>query len=75
MGLIDFLKSGITTDTTNGMTRYIAGIPKSNPEVPRSALSTALANIDTHFAFYGFVEHFDQSLLLLAHAMGWGRPF
>lgn len=64
----------------NGQVRSIAGCGGHNVDVPHGAcnvevLQRAKDNIMNHFAFVGFTEHFDASLLLLKKTLEWKTCF
>lgn len=70
--LKDFLKKGFVKNFDNLMTRYLSNsIGKDFMAVNEKDLETAIQNFDTYFPVFGLTEHFDESLALLAHHMGW----
>lgn len=80
--LEDFLDLQVERCAMNFQTRLIAGsvdperplFPYPEP-VPDSALQTAIGNIERHFAVAGLVERFDESVVLMKQAFGWGPLF
>jgi hypothetical protein len=74
--LESFLRSGISLETDNSMTRAIAG-DTSAPfgGCTDEMLAAAKEHIETHFSLVGFTERFDESLLLLGRAFGWSSLF
>lgn len=66
----------------NAMTRLLAGwrpdaddpagVYDSAHPLPADAVEIALHNLRTHFAVVGMTEAFDESLLLMKKAFGWG---
>ncbi len=66
----------------NGMTRFLAGSEEdlfinwtANGAVDEKLYEQAIQNLEQHFIFAGIVERFDESILLLAHQLGWGTPY
>jgi hypothetical protein len=79
MSLADVMAAGLTTELNNGQVRRLAGYDRFNDvygfgDCPPELLDIALANIDRHFSLVGFIEKFDESLLLLASILGWRIP-
>lgn len=58
-------------DGNNGQIRKLSGIDGEE----KSMLETALKNIEKHFPVVGLQEHFDESLIVLAHYYNWPLPF
>ena len=54
---------------TNLMTRFLCGFPEILGPLPDTALDDAKANLES-FAFVGFQERFDESLVLLQRRLG-----
>ncbi|MCA1726855.1 MAG: hypothetical protein LC722_04135 [Actinobacteria bacterium] len=74
MGLVEFLDSGRRIDLDNGQTRWLSGdgfVPYGS--VAPQMLERAKANLET-FAAVGLQERFEESVLLIAEALGWIRP-
>jgi Galactose-3-O-sulfotransferase len=72
--LDSFLRSGISLETDNSMTRAIAG-DTSAPfgGCTEEMLAEAKRHIETNFSLVGFTERFDESLMLLGRAFGWSN--
>jgi hypothetical protein len=66
--LRDALESGMP-QLTNLMTRFLCGHTDILGDLPDSALDDAKASLES-FAFVGFQERFDESLLLLLERLG-----
>ncbi len=65
--------------TQTQISRLIGGdeaeLTKHRPcSVGVDAVAQAQANIETHFAFVGLTEYYDESLLLMARLCGWTKP-
>jgi hypothetical protein len=75
--LADFIRSGVTKDVDNGMTRVIAGyVPGEESPAPYGGCSQALldqakGNLSERFAFVGVTERLPESLILLKRMFGW----
>lgn len=79
MTLADVMAEGLTTELNNGQVRRLAGYDRFNEEYgfnqcPEDLLDVAFGNIQRHFSLVGFIENFDESLLLLAGILGWSYP-
>jgi hypothetical protein len=74
--LESFLRSGISLETDNSMTRAIAG-DTSAPfgGCTDEMLLAAKEHLETNFSLVGFTERFDESLLLMGRAFGWSSLF
>ena len=66
----------------NGMTRFIAGdeddlFINRTPigQCDTGLLKRAQQNLDSYFSFIGLMERYDESVLLLAHILGWKNAF
>ena len=70
--LKDFVTHCDEGDVHNAQIRWISGLKDVNE---KQMLEKAKLNIDKHFSFVGFQEHFDTSLLILSNLYGWGIPF
>lgn len=55
----------------NDQTRRIAGCHANEEISDKQMLAKAMENLDRRFLFVGLNEKFDESLLLLANALGW----
>ncbi|MGM3308949.1 sulfotransferase family 2 domain-containing protein [Anabaena sp. WFMT] len=76
-----FFKSNLM-ELDNGILRFIVGDANDlfinrTPlgQCSRSMLEQAKENIINHFAFIGFSERFDESVLLLKNKLGWKNSF
>jgi hypothetical protein len=63
MSLYDFVEWADRPDTNNAQIKRISGIE----DTVDNMLNKAIENIENHFPFIGFVERFDESLLLFQH--------
>jgi hypothetical protein len=73
LGLAEFLDAGLRIDLDNGQTRWLSGTPYVAPgEVTPDMLAAAKANLET-FAAVGIQESFEESLVLIARALGWRK--
>lgn len=75
LGLDGFLRSRMSKAIDNGQLRYLAAVE----DIPFGActdamLDAALANLEQRFVAVGLVEAFDDSILLMRRALGWGIP-
>ncbi len=70
MSLYDFVTTIDQQDVNNAQIRWISGIHSDE----ETMLKVALENIEKHFACVGLVERFDESLILLKNACGFGLP-
>lgn len=80
MSLHDFVCSGVSADTDNGLVRTLCGIEDvlTTPEVgqcSREMLENAKKNIEQHFPVAGLLERFDETLILLRRTFGWKDLF
>ncbi|MCB8978082.1 MAG: sulfotransferase family 2 domain-containing protein [Ardenticatenaceae bacterium] len=75
IGFHEALERELIRDIQNVQTRMIAGLPYDYPPntYTEAHLETAKQNLAEHFAVVGLVERFDESLLLLKKAFGWGN--
>jgi hypothetical protein len=71
--IIEYMESGIDPIVDNGMTQKLAGKTAPYGRVPSEYLAMAKSNLDTSFSVVGITEKFDESLLLLRQAFGWGN--
>ena len=67
MTLHDFIINIDQEDIHNCQIRRISGLNSSEDEM----IKLAMKNIETHFAFVGFTEYFDESLVLLQNQYSW----
>ena len=70
-----FLESETYRELDNDQTRRIAGVHPPFGGVTEAEAERAEANLDAHFVAVGVSERFDESMLLVRHAMGWADPF
>ena len=70
-----YIKSGITLETSNGMVRQLSGHSTSwdiNPDF-EMLYSMAIKNLDAMCVF-GLAEEYEKSLFLFADRLGWNEP-
>ncbi len=72
MSFAKFVEEMDTADIHNAQVRYISGLPDADESL---MLTTAIENIEKHFAFVGLQELYDESLILLKNYYGWGIPY
>lgn len=81
MELMDYLRSGMTGQISNGQTRLLSGaakdgrtgIPTRRPMEQRD-LERALSNLGEFFPVAGLIERYDETLLLWKRQLGWRYP-
>jgi hypothetical protein len=74
--LVDFVKGHYTNTADNGIARFLSG-----PNLDCAAYghcghetaNQAISNLKAHFSAIGFLEEFDQSLLLFKHVFAWEK--
>ncbi len=72
MSLEDFALSDLSIELDNGQVRLISGFNSQNVnETNKLHLEAAKQNIEKHFITVGFVERFNESLILLKEKMNW----
>ena len=73
MSLRDFVLDGLPTELDNGQTRLLSGIGNSVGvgQCDLKMLERAKRNLASYFAVIGFLEWFDETLLLLRSIFGW----
>jgi hypothetical protein len=82
MDLADYVRYGTSTDLRNGQVKFISGVLEGwdtdlDLDVaydPGAILASAKRNIEAYFLLAGLTERFDETLLLLKHALGWNTP-
>jgi len=74
MSLKDYVTSGLSNELTNDQTRRISGL-LTTKELTEQSLALAKANIETHFAFVGLMERYDESLVLARRLFGWHNVY
>ena len=73
MSLGEFVTSEIDdVEVANGQTRQLSGLPDHAPGP--QMLESAKHHLTTEFVAVGVTERFDESLLVLRHAVGWPIP-
>lgn len=68
----EFVEQLEVGDLHNAQVRWISGLEHGTEE---EMLEKAIRNIKMHFAFVGFLEHYDVSLLMLSRIYKWGVPY
>lgn len=58
---------------TNIQTKKLAGVECDITPCSEEVFEQAMANLDGHIDFVGFVEHFDHSIIALRDVLGWSR--
>jgi len=76
LSLKDFLSQKVFIDSDNGQVRRLSGYENEYNNVPYGhcsleMLELAKINIEKHFLVVGVMEHFDKSLVLMKHKLGW----
>lgn len=74
VSLDEFVTGQFTDETRNFQTRMIAGTERLEPLFPEpdaTTLALAKQRLATDFTAFGITEHFDASLILISHALGW----
>jgi hypothetical protein len=76
---VDFVKGHYTNTADNGIARFLSGHDLSVAAYGHCGQETAnqaITHLQTHFSAIGFLEEFDQSMLLLKHVFAWDKqPF
>ncbi len=82
LSFAEYMTSNITGQLSNGQTRLLCGdCEDENFGVPtlrkleQTDLECAKNHIDDHVIVIGLQEHFDESLVLFKHRLGWKLPF
>jgi Galactose-3-O-sulfotransferase len=77
LDLAAFVTSGIARDhTDNSFVRFFSGSPFVELDAVDEALTErARANIDEYFILVGLQGYFDETILMLKHALGWKDPY
>jgi hypothetical protein len=88
IGLLDYIRNGISIEMDNGQTRLLAGIgslddptnPDHSQAVPFGACSETMlrkakSHLEQYFSVVGLAEHFDETLILLRRAYQWRLPY
>ena len=73
MSLNSFIKSQITLELDNDLTRHLSGLFYDIPfgKITKDILEVAKRNIDKDFLIVGLSEKFDESLLLMKKFLNW----
>ena len=61
------------SEVDNAQTRRLSGMQAEFGACSREMLERAKANLAEHFSIVGVTERFDESLILMKRAFGWGR--
>lgn len=71
--LAEFASAELSGELDNGQVRLLSGHDQDIPfgACTRELLAIAKSNIENHFAVVGLTERFDESLVLMAIALGW----
>ncbi|MFN9646132.1 MAG: sulfotransferase family 2 domain-containing protein [Cyanobacteriota bacterium] len=73
---VDFIKGHYTNTADNGIARFLSGQNLSVAAYGHCGPDTAeqaIANLKNHFCAIGFLEEFDQSMVLFKHVLGWRK--
>ena len=75
MGLEEFIKSGLSTEFDNILTRQISGV-EGVPygKCTAKMLETAKLNLVRQYAVAGLTERFDETVILMKQLFGWRYP-
>lgn len=73
LSLEDFIRHNTSAGVINGQTAFLAGAAFTEP-VDRTMLEHAKSNILERFATVGVTERLDESLVVMADALGWTGP-
>jgi hypothetical protein len=76
MSISEFVSSGIAIGMNNGQCRFINGDIDDYEfnQCDESLYKNVLKNINGHFLILGITERFDESVLVMAHLLGWKKP-
>lgn len=76
MSLKDFVLSGLSLEIDNGQTRLLSSTGAVVPyqQCSLEVLESAKQNVKEYFSTIGFVERFDETLILLRRAFNWKMP-
>jgi len=79
MSLVDYVRHAHSADIRNGQTKLIAGgmtgWDAARDDIDETVLTAALRTLEHDVHVIGLTERFDESVLLLRHALGWSMPF
>ena len=74
--IVDFVRGHYTNTSDNGIARFLSGhdlaVAAYGHCGPETA-NQAIANLNNHFCAIGFLEDFDQSMLLFKHVLAWKK--
>ncbi len=74
--LEEYLANKSLWDIDNGLVRFISGDTETPiGQLTELSYNKAIENINNHFLFIGFSEHFDDSLLLAQQKLGWKKLY
>lgn len=74
MSLEDYVHDGVSLEVDNSQTRVLSGdVSTRFGEVSQDMLEAAKRNIEERFAVVGFLERFDESIVLMHEVFGWSR--
>jgi hypothetical protein len=74
--IVDFVKGHYTNTSDNGIARFLSGHDLSIAAYGHCGSETAnqaISNLNQHFSAIGFLEDFDQSMLLFKHVLAWNK--
>lgn len=73
---VNFLKDHYTNTADNGIARFLSGHDLAVAAYGQCGSETAnqaISNLTNHFSAIGFLEDFDQSMVLFKHVLGWNK--
>lgn len=78
MSLEEYVSNEISPELDNGQTRLLSGIESVDTvtgfeQCSTEVLESAKKNLQEHFAVVGVSDRFDETLILLKKALGWGE--
>lgn len=71
LSIEEVIRSGLLPMLDNGQTRALSGVGADVDTCTPDMLERAKANVETHFSVVGFLERFDETLLLCGREFGW----
>jgi 2-polyprenyl-3-methyl-5-hydroxy-6-metoxy-1,4-benzoquinol methylase len=72
MTLSEMLRAGVWSDLSNGQCQALAGVMALPDErLPQVLLDRAMANLEEHFALWGLMERYPETLLMARATLGW----
>lgn len=87
MSLPEYVRSGVDESARDSQTRFLSGVKWDNELArgdwlfnygdggPEAMLERAMENVGRNILVTGVTERFDESLLLLREALGWGPMY